>query len=117
MVKISRELTQKSKKVIFLLQRQKPNENLTEALSKCSALVLALSKHFVANSSDQFLLHTAFTSGLQEFVEAVLFYFYLKDGAVASPQQIHSLICQTLPSTDQQPAVCCMLFFCVDLNE
>ncbi|GLV40636.1 Translin associated factor X [Carabus blaptoides fortunei] len=87
-VKISRDITIESKRIIFLLhnidKENKRDAILQEAESRLQVLV---TNHFsyiavelITQDTYQFL--RAYTGGLQEFIEALTFYQYLKNNAI-----------------------------------
>lgn len=84
-VKLSRDITIESKRVIFLLQRVIGSEDSQKLLSEAgekiqelnSTKFLEIAKELDGQESYQYL--RAYTAGLQEYIEAVTFYYYLLD--------------------------------------
>ncbi|XP_060585578.1 translin-associated protein X-like [Ruditapes philippinarum] len=84
-VKLSRDITIESKRAIFLLHRvNNPTENadiLQQTEEKLAALentkFREVAKELVNTDPFQFL--RAYTAGLQEYIEALTFYVFLKD--------------------------------------
>ncbi len=86
LVKLSRDCTIKSKRVIFALHRisgseYSKNEVLTQAREKVSNEILVLLKAVALeiDKDDPKKHHTAFSPGLQEFIEALSFLIFLRD--------------------------------------
>lgn len=86
LVKQSRDVTIESKRIIFLLhsidKESKRETVLTEAQTRISALNSTLFKEIAKElqGQDQYQYLRAFSPGLQEYIEAVTFLFYLRDG-------------------------------------
>lgn len=95
LVKKSRDITIESKRVIFLLHRisgkVKKEEILQEATNRLTELHHQITKGIGSELIHEDMYHyvRAFSPGLQEFVEALTFYFYLKDGRLISLKEIH----------------------------
>lgn len=85
LVKHSRDITIESKRIIFLLhtldQESKRDTILKEADTRLNTLMKGLFKQIAQelDNEDQYLYMRAFRAGLQEFVEALTFYYYLYD--------------------------------------
>ncbi|ERL90956.1 hypothetical protein D910_08298 [Dendroctonus ponderosae] len=91
-VKLGRDITIEAKRIIFLLHNistdieEKRNSVLEEAKSRLStlcstnfkAIALELRRH------DGYLYHRAFTAGMQEFIEALCFYQYIKQDSIGN---------------------------------
>lgn len=88
-VKLSRDTTIHSKRIIFLLHRCS-EEKKTEAQDNGEIFIkaehkLTLVKRMLGDISkelrteDPARFHRAYTNGVQEFIEALSFYFYLKE--------------------------------------
>ncbi|GFT42022.1 translin-associated protein X [Nephila pilipes] len=96
LVKKSRDLTIESKRIIFLLHRVSSDGNKNEILQEAESRLYALFKDVISGISSeltkrelyQFL--RAFSPGLQEFVEAVSFYYYLKNENVVHIEEIYN---------------------------
>lgn len=116
-VKLSRDITIESKRTIFLLHRDASGNNeaiLEQTYSKLKELIgkkfRPLAEELQREDPYQFL--RAYTNGIQEFVEAISFYFYIKDNRLVSLQEIQQMldfhikddeeIDQELPKTFQE---------------
>jgi len=97
--KISRDITIESKRLIFLLQRvigsDNPDQILKEAEHKIQELnsthFLEIAKELDGQDPYQFL--RAYTNGLQEYIEAVTFYYYLKENKLVNCEKVtHPLV-------------------------
>lgn len=116
-VKLSRDITIESKRTIFLLHRDASGNNeaiLEQTYSKLKELIgkkfHPLAEELQGEDPYQFL--RAYTNGIQEFVEAISFYFYIKDNRLVSLQEIQQMldfhikddeeIDQELPKTFQE---------------
>ncbi|KAE8741913.1 hypothetical protein FOCC_FOCC012565 [Frankliniella occidentalis] len=86
LVKLSRDTTIESKRIIFLLHsidKESKRENvLTEAQNRISQLNSTIFKDIAKElkGQDQYQYIRAFSAGVQEYIEAVTFLFYLRDG-------------------------------------
>lgn len=104
MVKLSRDVTIESKRTIFLLHRimgeQQKDKTLAEAHSKLLELQNSQLREIATELRDQcpYQYLRAYSPGIQEYVEAVTFYHYIKDGRLVSLEEI----CQPLVY-DEQP--------------
>ncbi|EEC16478.1 translin associated factor X, putative [Ixodes scapularis] len=104
LVKLSRDVTIESKRTIFLLHRimgeQQKDKTLAEAHGKLSELQNSQLREIATELRDQcpYLYLRAYSPGVQEYVEAVTFYHYIKDGRLVSLEEI----CQPLVY-DEQP--------------
>lgn len=84
-VKISRDITIESKRIIFLLQthisESKRDHIFTSADSRLKHVIQVLFKKIALEleNQDPYLYLRAFRAGFQEFVEALSFYWYLKN--------------------------------------
>ncbi|BFZ11724.1 hypothetical protein BsWGS_14762 [Bradybaena similaris] len=95
-IKLSRDITIESKRLIFLLHRvtgsDDRNSILTEATARMLELrtskFLPLAKELKGQDSYQFL--RAFSPGLQEYIESVTFYHYLANNQLASLNDIQA---------------------------
>ena len=98
LVKISRDITIKSKRIIFLLHRVLINSDRSvailgeaeTALKEVIPLLRRISEEL--EGRDLHRHHRAFTPGLQEFVEAMTFYHFLKCGELISPQEVEDFV-------------------------
>ncbi|GFR31347.1 translin-associated protein X [Trichonephila clavata] len=96
LVKKSRDLTIESKRVIFLLHRVSSDGNKEEILKEAESRLHALFKDVISGISSEltkrelYQFVRAFSPGLQEFVEAVSFYYYLKNENVVHIEEVHN---------------------------
>ena len=98
LVKLSRDVTIQSKRIIFLLQRvagtEKRDEIFTEAEDKFNG-VKSLLKSIASELEDEdpYLFLRAYSPGVQEFIEAQTFYHYLKKSSLISFEEIsHGMV-------------------------
>ncbi|XP_068135635.1 translin-associated protein X [Hyperolius riggenbachi] len=94
LVKYSRDITTESKRTIFLLHRviSEPNrdEVLMEAKKKLDSVrekIKQVALELV--DEDLYQFHRAITSGLQEYVEAVTFHYFIANRTLLSLQEIN----------------------------
>ncbi|XP_054568996.1 translin-associated protein X isoform X1 [Eptesicus fuscus] len=94
LVKLSRDITVESKRIIFLLHRitSAPDmeEILTEAEIKLDGVrqkILQVAQELLGEEMHQF--HRAITTGLQEYVEAVSFQHFIKTRSLISMDEIN----------------------------
>ena len=106
-VKLSRDCTIQSKRIIFHLHRQPfgSDELLSEAREKITAVTSLLKKIAIELlGEDPAQFHNAYTNGIQEFVEAILYYQYLKDQRLMSLEEIQTQLTfavDSIPSTSK----------------
>ncbi|KAJ6643172.1 Translin-associated protein X [Pseudolycoriella hygida] len=88
-VKFSRDITIESKRIIFLLHTVNNKNAITEQiLDEAHTRLTALTQTLFANIAkelrgfDQYQYARAFSSGLQEFVEAFTYYEYIRNGQI-----------------------------------
>lgn len=94
LVKLSRDITIESKRIIFLLHRitgDADKDDITreafERLSTIQSLHLSkIAEELVSQDISQFL--HAFTAGLQEYIEAVAFYVYVKEARLVTKSEM-----------------------------
>ncbi|CAG2235366.1 translin-associated protein X-like [Mytilus edulis] len=94
LVKLSRDVTIESKRTIFLLQRltgSSPDiKILEEALEKLKAIentkLLSIAKEL--DQEDPYKFLRAYSPGLQEYIEAVSFYHYLKNKKLVTLEEV-----------------------------
>jgi len=95
LVKKSRDVTIESKRIIFLLHRvtsSGDNEEILQEAEKRLSALLKTSLSEIAlelNKREVYQYLRAFTAGLQEFVEAVSFYHYLRNGNLISLEEVY----------------------------
>ncbi|XP_029464507.1 translin-associated protein X [Rhinatrema bivittatum] len=94
LVKLGRDITIESKRTIFLLHRitSSPNkeEILTESESKLDVVrqkIKQIAQELVGE--DMYRYHRAFTPGLQEYVEAITFQYFIKTRNLMSIEEIN----------------------------
>ncbi|GJQ82416.1 putative A2A adenosine receptor binding protein [Trypoxylus dichotomus] len=117
-VKIGRDITIESKKIIFLLHNTgteiegkketiftEANLRLTQLLEKFKLVASEL------HNLDHYLYHRAYTNGLQEYIEALYFYEYLKHGSLLGTTNICSKLNFTMEPENDAPVtgleLCC----------
>ncbi|EDV20313.1 uncharacterized protein TRIADDRAFT_32160 [Trichoplax adhaerens] len=98
LVKSSRDITIASKRCIFLLHRalndsSKQEEVLLEAKNKLDEIQIKQWSKIVAkvDNDDRYLYARAYWPGLEEFVEAMTYYYYLKESKLISLSQFIDL--------------------------
>uniref|UniRef100_T1IRD7 Uncharacterized protein n=1 Tax=Strigamia maritima TaxID=126957 RepID=T1IRD7_STRMM len=102
LVKCSRDLTIESKRIIFLLHRIKKEEDkestLLEAEKRLKDLESGLLKQIALELVNEgpYQYTRAYTAGIQEFVEAITFYFYEKEKILPSLQKITDELTNTI---------------------
>lgn len=94
-VKSSRDLTIQSKRIIFHLQRitgaEKQDDLLDEAeqrLMEVKQFLKAIAAELV--NEDPYRFRRAYSPGLQEYIEALSFYHYLKHSCLISPKEVQT---------------------------
>lgn len=98
LVKLSRDLTIESKRIIFLLHRimsqEQKDKVLAEADSKLTELNASCLREIATELKGQsyYLYLRAFSPGLQEYVEAVTFFHYIKDGRLITLEEINKAL-------------------------
>ncbi|XP_058801884.1 translin-associated protein X [Phymastichus coffea] len=84
-VKVSRDITIESKRIIFLLhtldKESKRDTILSEAEKRLSSLIEVMFKKVALEleGEDPYMYLRAYRAGFQEFIEALTFFWYLKD--------------------------------------
>ena len=109
LVKLSRDCTIRSKRVIFLLHRISGNESgktaiLSEAEGKIRNEVLPLLRSIALEISgeDPKRFHSAFSPGVQEFIEALTYFEYLKRGRLVSVEETQEYLTFTLKLEEKE---------------
>ncbi|KAL5008285.1 hypothetical protein ScPMuIL_013866 [Solemya velum] len=94
LVKMSRDITIESKRIIFLLHRivgaEDPASILDQALEKLK-IVQQTKFHPVAmelQNEDPYQFIRAYTAGVQEYIEALSFYYYLKEKRLITLEEV-----------------------------
>eukprot|EP01147_Barroeca_monosierra_P000527 gene527-3851_t len=88
LVKLSRDTTIASKRIIFLLQRFNGTNRdsiLNDALEKLKAVhktIKAIAKELTGCDPAQY--HSAYSPGMQEYIEAATFFKFIEDGTLPS---------------------------------
>eukprot|EP00002_Diphylleia_rotans_P033587 TRINITY_DN7159_c0_g1_i2.p1 TRINITY_DN7159_c0_g1~~TRINITY_DN7159_c0_g1_i2.p1 ORF type:complete len:276 (-),score=45.25 TRINITY_DN7159_c0_g1_i2:446-1273(-) len=105
LIRLSRDITAESKKIIFLLHRCS-GEDPQEIFSKASSSLESLRKKIQSIASEldpstYWRYMNSFSPGLEEYVEAILFYTYLRENRILSPAEVNSDIAMSLEG--QQP--------------
>ncbi|EGD75813.1 translin associated factor X [Salpingoeca rosetta] len=109
LVKLSRDVTIASKRVIFLLQRYNGTNAETliaqanEKLASIHATIRAIAKEL--DGTDPAMHHRAYSPGMQEYIEAITFMAYIKDGSLPSPEDIAALIFDGAGDDDPRMAI------------
>ncbi|KAJ8672793.1 hypothetical protein QAD02_004053 [Eretmocerus hayati] len=87
-VKVSRDVTIESKRIIFLLhtldRESKRNNILSDAETRLNSLITGLFKNIALelDGEDAYIYLRAYRPGLQEFIEAITFYWYLQNSTL-----------------------------------
>ncbi|KAG7204096.1 hypothetical protein KM043_001945 [Ampulex compressa] len=114
-IKLSRDITIESKKIIFLLHRvynEKSHESLLrEAKSRLDKTTRSLFKNIASElkNQDPYLYLKAYRGGLEEYIEAVTFYQYLANGNMESWMELEKTLTytevdkSTLPVEEKEP--------------
>ncbi|XP_011312693.1 translin-associated protein X [Fopius arisanus] len=106
-VKINRDITIESKRIIFLLHTidkdSKRESILTEAKSRISTLRNSLFKGIACEleGQDPYQFLRAYRGGLQEFIEAVTFYHYLSDNSLPHWETFDQTFQYRIPETGE----------------
>ncbi|KAL7890509.1 hypothetical protein AOLI_G00027670 [Acnodon oligacanthus] len=95
LVKLSRDITIESKRTIFLLHRVTSVPNVEEVLNEADAKLDGVRQKIgqVAEElrgEDLHQFHKAFTSGVQEYVEAVSFHHFIRHRTLISLEEINA---------------------------
>lgn len=111
LVKISRDVTIESKRIIFQLHRavggdrMKIFEEAEEMISKCiNTQLLKMARELV--NVDWYKHTRAITAGLQEFVEAYTFYYYLKHQTLPNREQVQGQLTFSSANHTEKLATC-----------
>ncbi|XP_014219153.1 translin-associated protein X [Copidosoma floridanum] len=106
-IKISRDITIESKRIIFLLhtldKESKRTAVLGEAETRLNNLVKGLFKKVAQELEDQdpYLYLRAFRAGFQEFVEAMTFYWFLQNKTLYHWTNLEKSMIYTLEDPDK----------------
>lgn len=94
-VKSSRDLTIHSKRAIFLLQRVTGADKQDDILGEAEQKLVELNRFLKAIAvelvgEDPYRFRRAYSPGLQEYIEALSFYHYLKYSHLISPKEVQT---------------------------
>ncbi|XP_056292151.1 translin-associated protein X [Pseudoliparis swirei] len=97
LVKISRDVTIESKRTIFLLHRVTSVSNTDDILKEADVKLDAVRQKIgqiaeELRGEDIFQFHRAFTPGIQEYVEAVTFLYYIRHRSLISLEEINAML-------------------------
>ncbi|KAK7103369.1 translin-associated protein X-like [Littorina saxatilis] len=106
-VKLSRDITIESKRAIFLLQRCAGGDStetqgiMKQAESKLKEVQQTRFLHVAQelDQEDHYQFIRAYSPGLQEYIEAISFFHYLKDGSLITLSQVEKDLKFPRPST------------------
>ncbi|XP_064483888.1 translin-associated protein X-like [Ornithodoros turicata] len=94
LVKLSRDLTVESKRIIFLLHRimgeSQKEKTLHDALKKLKDLQMYHMREMAMELRNHcfYAYLRAYSPGIQEYVEAISFFYYIKDGRLVGLEEI-----------------------------
>lgn len=93
LIKYSRDVTIASKRIIFLLQRISGPDSRDQIFKEADAKFLEVKETLKKIASelvdeDPFLFNRAFSPGIQEYIEALSFYYYLKYKSLISFEEV-----------------------------
>lgn len=97
LVKISRDITIESKRTIFLLHRVTSVPNVEEVLNEADNKLDGVKQKIgqiaeELRGEDLYQFHKAFTSGVQEYVEAVSFHHFIRHRTLLSLEEINAAL-------------------------
>uniref|UniRef100_G3ML19 Translin-associated protein X n=1 Tax=Amblyomma maculatum TaxID=34609 RepID=G3ML19_AMBMU len=98
LVKLGRDVTIESKRIIFLLHRIIRNEDKDKILAEANRKICDLNTSALREiamelrGQSYYLYLRAFSPGVQEYVEAVTFFHYIKDGHLITLDDIHKAL-------------------------
>ncbi|NXO94701.1 TSNAX protein, partial [Certhia brachydactyla] len=106
LVKLSRDITIESKRTIFLLHRFTSAPNGEEILSESEVKLDAVRRKIkqVAQEligEDMYQFHRAISPGLQEYVEAVSFQYFIKTRSLISVEEINKQLIFTAEDREE----------------
>ncbi|XP_059571388.1 translin-associated protein X isoform X2 [Alligator mississippiensis] len=106
LVKLSRDITIESKRTIFLLHRITSSPNREEILNESEVKLDAVRQKIkqVAQEltgEDMYQFHRAISPGLQEYVEAVSFQYFIKTHSLISAEEINKQLVFTLEEKEE----------------
>uniref|UniRef100_A0A8C3SSB8 Translin-associated protein X n=1 Tax=Chelydra serpentina TaxID=8475 RepID=A0A8C3SSB8_CHESE len=107
LVKLSRDITIESKRTIFLLHRITSDPNREEILNESEAKLEAVrqkikqvAQELIGEDMHQF--HRAISPGLQEYVEAVSFQYFIKTRSLISVKEINKQLIFTMEDKEEE---------------
>ncbi|XP_075780851.1 translin-associated protein X isoform X1 [Pelodiscus sinensis] len=106
LVKLSRDITIESKRTIFLLHRITSAPNREEILNESEAKLEAVRQKIkqVAQElvgEDMYQFHRAISPGLQEYIEAVSFQYFIKTRSLISVKEINEQLIFTMEDKEE----------------
>ncbi|XP_077865847.1 translin-associated protein X-like [Saccoglossus kowalevskii] len=107
LVKLSRDVTIESKRIIFLLHRvtsgRAMDDVISEALTKINDITERCLKKIAIELEDEdpYMFLRAYTAGLQEYIEAVTFFHYLQTGKLMSLNEFQKSLTFTVDSKSE----------------
>ncbi|XP_069682641.1 translin-associated protein X isoform X2 [Periplaneta americana] len=107
-VKLSRDITIESKRIIFLLhtldRESKKEVILTDSATRLSQLANTHFKNIAKElrGEDPYQYTRAYTAGLQEYIEAVTFHYYLKNNSLQHWIDIQEELNYTIDEAENQ---------------
>ncbi|XP_063221690.1 translin-associated protein X [Bacillus rossius redtenbacheri] len=107
-VKLSRDITIESKRIIFLLHNMDRDSKSASILEEAETrLGRLLETHFFPiakelHKEDPYQFHRAYTAGMQEYIEALTFYRYLKGEALEHWDSVQKGLIYTVPESAQE---------------
>jgi len=115
-VKISRDITIGSKRLIFLLHRIS-NESEEEIQQQASESLKGVRENIVRvidelGTEPYYRYQRAFSPGLQEYIEAASFLHYLLTRSLITPQQLLQDVLDLLPNKVIQESLYCGVLVC-----
>ena len=108
-VKLCRDITIESKRIIFLLHTLDKDSKRETVLGEAKTRLDVLTKTFFKSiamelaGQDPYQYSRAYRGGLQEFIEAVTFYQYLKDTKIEDWTHLEKNFVYTVPATPNVP--------------
>ncbi|XP_074846278.1 translin-associated protein X isoform X2 [Carettochelys insculpta] len=107
LVKLSRDITIESKRTIFLLHRITSAPNGEEILNESEAKLEAVRQKIklVAQEligEDMYQFHRAISPGLQEYIEAVSFQYFIKTRSLISVEEINKQLIFTMEDKEEE---------------
>lgn len=109
-LKIGRDVTIESKRIIFLLHRSSKQEEVNSILEEANERItgvikrqlLAIAKEL--HNEDPYSFSRSYSPGIQEFVEALTYYYYLKEERLISYDEVKTLVSSLIFETGEYNA-------------